>query len=201
MVPGNENSLDGDMAKLSADLRGGLSRLSSEQLRTIILDFAKMKKENAEWLEMRLRGRGDFPAATAYYKKKIRTALFSERINLRAARQAVLDFRRLKPETALLLDMMISYVEIGIEVENEYGDLYEAFYSSMESMYISALRLLKNNPSILPELKPRIEKIISKSAEGWGHKDTLTDYYEMLLDGTLDEKEGIDMESEKMTDG
>ena len=189
MVPGNEDSSDGDMTKLSADLKNGLFSLSAEQLCAIILDFAKMKKENAEWLEMRLKGRGDFPAAMAHYKKKIRGALFSEKINLRAARQAVLDFRRLKPELLPLLDMMISYVEIGIEVENEYGDLYEVFYSSIESMYISALRLLKVNPALLPEFKPRIEKIISESAEGWGHRDTLKDYYEMLLDGTLDAKE------------
>ena len=37
-------------------------------------------------------------------------------------------------------------------------------------------------------------KIIGKSAEGWGHKDTLTDYYEMLLDGTLGKDDGIDIE-------
>ena len=179
---------------MNSELKEQISQLDAGQIRAIILDFANLKKENAEWLEMRFKGRGDFPATTAYYKKKIWEALFSERINLRAARQAVLDFRRLKPELPLMLDMMVSYVEIGIEVENEYGDLYEAFYSSMESMYISSLGLLKDNPSLLPQFKPRIEKIIGKSAEGWGHKDTLTDYYEMLLDGTLGKDDGIDIE-------
>ncbi len=187
------------MAKLSADLKDGLSRLSARELCGIILDFAKMKKENAEWLEMRLKGTGDFAATAAYYKKKIREALFAERINLRAARQAVLDFRRLKPGLPLLLDMMVSYVEIGIEVENEYGDLYEAFYSSMESMYISALKLVKGSPALIPEFKPRIEKIISRSAEGWGHRDTLTDYYEILIEnkGRLYEGETDGEEEEK----
>ncbi len=182
---------------MTSDLKDRVSHLSWEQLCFIVLDFAKMKKENAEWLDMKLKGRGDFQATIAYYKKKIREALFSERINLRGARQAFLDFKKLKPELPLLLDMMVSYVEIGIEVENEYGDLYEAFYSSMESMYISALKLLKTNPPFILQFKPRIEKIISRSAEGWGHRDTLQDYYEMLLDGTLDEEESDEGEGEK----
>lgn len=162
------------------ELEQTLAGLDEKQLCAIILELAGRNKENAEWLEMRLRGEDALPAAMAHYKRKIRGALFSERTSLRAARRAFLDFKRLKPGLPLLLDMMVSYVEIGVEVENKYGDLYEAFYSSMESVFKETVTLLNKNPALIAQFRPRLEKIVNSSAEGWGHRDTLSDWFEEL---------------------
>ena len=72
---------------------------------------------------------------------------------------------------------MVFYVENGVKVDNENGDMYEAFYSSMETMFDQIIKMLNENKELIPKFKGRLDSIIDRSCEGWGHKDTLMDIY------------------------
>jgi hypothetical protein len=77
---------------------------------------------------------------------------------------------------------MIFYVETGTRLGEKYGDLYEAFYTSMENMFYEIIVLL-NEPSntlLKGQFKPRLNWIVEHAAEGWGHKDMLEEYIEEL---------------------
>ena len=72
---------------------------------------------------------------------------------------------------------MLFYVENGVNYTNEYGDIDDAFYSSMESMYESALKYI-NQSDLEEEFRGRCEDIISAtSGIGWGFHDTLGDIF------------------------
>ncbi len=120
--------------------------------------------------------------AIAYYKKKIKNILWNEKINLREARKAISDFKKISKKSEHLLELMAFYVEMGVKVGEKHGDMYEAFYASMESMFEQIIKILNDNKKLIPRFKTRLNSIIEKSCDGWGHKDTLLEIYDQLRD-------------------
>lgn len=170
-------------------LKQKLRKMSATELTALILDLAAIGKENAEWLQAKLKGEGNIADTLAYFKKKILAALRPEpAIRLRDAKKAIADFRKISNKPEHIIELMTFYVETGIEVENEFGDLYEAFYASMESVFENTVKMLNACPNLIPAFKNRLSRIVETSAKGWGHKDSLTDIFEMLnADGEIDE--------------
>src|SRR3989338_1230210 len=155
-----------------------LKKLGKEELYSLLLELSSLRKENADFLKLKLQSGAD--EAVTYYKQKIKEALWQEKTNLREARKALVDFKKISQNSEHLLELMVFYVENGEKINNEYGDMYEAFYSSMESMFDQIIQTLNNNLDLIPKFKGRLDSIIDKSCEGWGHKDTLLDIYEKL---------------------
>jgi hypothetical protein len=58
------------------------------------------------------------------------------------------------------LDLMIYYVELGVDFTKTYGDIYESFYSSMASMYGNVLKKINGNDGLLRLYKSRLENIV-----------------------------------------
>ena len=56
-------------------------------------------------------------------------------------------FKKISKKPEHLLELMVFYVEQGMEIGEEYGDMYEAFYSSMELMFEHVIKMLNDNPS------------------------------------------------------
>ena len=152
--------------------------LGKEELYALLLEVASLTKENADFLRLKLTE--DKDEAIVYYKKKIKDSLWPKRINLREARKAISDFKRISKNSEPLLELMVFYVEQGMEIGEEYGDIYEAFYLSMESMFQHVIKMLNEYPDLIPKFKGRLDAVIDRSCEGWGHKDTLEDMYERL---------------------
>src|SRR5205085_4447849 len=75
------------------------------------------------------------------YKSVIHDEFFPEkgdgRARLSIARKAVNDFKKVSTSKSARADLMLYYVEIGVEYTVTYGDINEAFYDSMERMYAS----------------------------------------------------------------
>lgn len=158
-----------------------IKKLGKEELYSLLLELANLTKENTDFLELKLQNKPE--EALNYYKNKITNLLHQNRINLREARKATSDFKKISRSPEHFLELMIFYVETGVEIGEEYGDMYEAFYSSMESMFEQIIKMLNENPDMIPKFKERLDLIIDRSCEGWGHKDSLTDIYEGLQGG------------------
>jgi hypothetical protein len=63
---------------------------------------------------------------------------------------------------------MLFYVEQGVAFTNAYGDIDAPFYSSMESMYERALKLIKKE-SLQDQLLDRCQNIVNEThGIGWG---------------------------------
>lgn len=78
---------------------------------------------------------------------------------------------------------MIYYCECGVNFTLEFGDIDEPFYSSIESMYATALKLLQKHLEYKDDFLERVEAIIRRTeGMGWGFHETLHEtfysYYE-----------------------
>ena len=155
-----------------------LKKLGKEELYALLLELSSLRKENADFLKLKLQSGAD--EAITYYKQKIKEALWQEKTNLREARKAIADFKKISKNQEHLLELMIFYLENGEKIDHEYGDMYEAFYSSMETMFEQIIKMLNNNSDLIPKFKGRLDSIIDNSCDGWGHKDALLEIYEEL---------------------
>lgn len=170
--------------KPSAALEKKLDFLSRHELTSLISSMASSRKENAQWLEMKLKGSAGSQEALAYYKKRVRDAFrASEKPDLRSARQALTDFSKASRDECAKLELMVFYVETGTKLEKEYGDMYEACYLSIESVFKDIVRRLNSTPpnrQLANEFRPRLKWVVIHCTEGYGQKEALEYWYEQL---------------------
>jgi hypothetical protein len=128
------------------------------------------------------------------YKSVIKHEFFPERgfgrARLSVARKAVSDYQKVSASKFGVADMMLYYVEMGVQFTNTYGDIDEAFYNSMESMYERAVKYVVRY-GLQGRFGERCRRIVTDtSGMGWGFHDGLSDIYkEHFKEGTLSEIE------------
>jgi hypothetical protein len=120
------------------------------------------------------------------YKTIIRKEFFPTRgfgsARLSIARKAITDYKKVSQNLLGLVDLMLYYVEMGVRFTNEYGDINEAFYTSMENVYDGALKLITVN-DLQEHFQTRCLKMVTETRNiGWGFHDTLNDMYHTTFD-------------------
>jgi hypothetical protein len=105
------------------------------------------------------------------YKDVITHEFFPKRgfgkARLSVARKAVTDFKKVSKNPHQIIEIMLYYVEVGCRFTDEYGDIDEPFYNSMESMYESALKFIAKNKE-QQQYSERCHQIAKNAIEGWG---------------------------------
>jgi hypothetical protein len=92
---------------------------------------------------------------------------------LSIAKKAVADFKKISHSKTELINLMLHYVDMGVRFTNEYGDIDEGFYNSMEGMYDKALKLIIEE-KMEQEFQPRCHMIVTNTnGMGWGFHDAL----------------------------
>jgi len=67
-----------------------------------------------------------------------------------------------------LADLSLHFVENGVELTIQYGDIDENFYTSIGNTYSNALDLMDKN-GLLDKFKKRAYKIVNDTDDiGWG---------------------------------
>ena len=120
-------------------------------------------------------------------KKRVRNEFFPDRglgrCSLSNAKGAIRAFGCLCKDPALFLDLQLYYVECGIEFTNEYGDIDEPFYNSMERMYREVIDTLISlgDEALTARFRDRLRAAVDETdCIGWGFHDGLRDAYMML---------------------
>lgn len=113
------------------------------------------------------------------YKSLVENEFFPKRgigqARLAIARKAVMDYKKVCRDQAAVIDVMLFYVEQGVKYTMAYGDINEAFYSSMESMYERAITAI-GKAGLKDTFDKRCHKILDDTRNmGWGFHDTLND--------------------------
>ena len=111
----------------------------------LITDVAKLFKRFPsvkEYYQIKLYSQAE-REVLAKYKKTIKDEFFPARgfgkARLSIAKKAISDYRKMCDNEVDTIDIMLFYVEQGVKFTLAYGDINEAFYSSMEGMYEKAL--------------------------------------------------------------
>jgi hypothetical protein len=162
-------------------LKGYLKQVSREQLADDIAELFTKFESVRDYYQTKL-----FPEDNTHviekYKAIIKNEFFPERgfgeARLSVARKAISDYRKICRTKAVLADLMLFYVEQGVQFTTAYGDIDEPFYNSMESMFEKAVKFIVEN-EMQEAFENRCRQIVSDTSDmGWGFHDELSAIYE-----------------------
>jgi hypothetical protein len=162
------------------ELKKHLKESSKEQLIKDIVDLYK-KNEFVKDYYSSMFGNDNSPLVLAKYKGVIENEFFPEngfgKARLSVAKKAITEFKKVCDDRTLIADLMVFYVENGVNYTECYGDINEQFYLSMESMYERALKFITDN-DLTEVFNDRCLKIVRDTEDmGWGFHDQLGEIY------------------------
>ena len=136
---------------------------------------------------------GDDQGVLEIYKQIIEYEFFPKSIHaeppcrISVAKKAIADYKKLSCSDANLADIMLFYVECGVEFANQYGDIDERLYNSMASVYGNACEFIHKN-NLENMFQPRVLAIVNDASDlGWGFHDYLRDSYDQFFSDFDDE--------------
>ncbi|MFA6403176.1 MAG: DUF6155 family protein [Salinivirgaceae bacterium] len=160
------------------ELKKELESINKKKLIDLISDLYDINKSVKEYLDYYLKP--NEKETLIIFKTKVREAFYPKRgfgFKIAIGKKAISDFRKLKPSEESLIDLLICYVESGVEFTNDFGDINEGFYSSLESVYHEAMKLI-DKYGLHDNYKIRANEILKETENiGWGFHDTLSDFY------------------------
>jgi hypothetical protein len=68
----------------------------------------------------------------------------NQQVSLKDAKKAISDYKKSTNDHIGLIDLMICYVEYGTDFLCEFGDMYEQYYCSLESVFGNTLKLMQD---------------------------------------------------------
>ncbi len=100
----------------------------------------------------------------------------SQQISLKDAKKAISDYKKATSDTIGLIDLMVCYVEYGTDFLCEFGDMYEQYYCSLESVFDNALKLMKKfEREEIADFECRLRDVVRKAdSMGWGYYDAIS---------------------------
>ena len=165
------------IAELKKKLKSKTQKELIEDIATLYKSFDVVK----EYYQVRFSGDGE--SVLQKYMAIIEHEFFPESdrkdppARLSVAGKAITDYKKLTGSEVNIADIMVFYVETGVRFTNEYGDINEAFYISMESMYEKALDFIVNS-GLDDIFNERLLAIVNDTdGIGWGFHDQLADLY------------------------
>jgi hypothetical protein len=160
------------------EIKASLNKLEKEELIKHISELCIKYKPVKEYFDFYVNP--NEKKILEQYKEKVAEGFFPKRghqLKLSTSRKAINDFKKLGTSVESIADLLLHYVENGVEFTNEYGDIDENFYTSIENTYSNALNLISKN-GLLAKFKKRAYKIVTDTEGiGWGFHDTLGDIY------------------------
>lgn len=154
------------------DIKNELKKLDKDKLVDLVADLYKKNKLVKEYFDFYVNP--NEKELFNKYRDKIFEAFYPKRgfgYKLKDGKQAISDFKKLGTSADYLSDLMVFYVETGVKFTNDYGDINESFYYSLESTFFQALKLMEKE-NLLDKFKERVEKIVDDTKDiGWGFHD------------------------------
>lgn len=166
------------------EVKNILKQQSTEELIELIIDSYKTIPQLKEYVSIKYSNEDTIEQIFKVYKDKVHDVFFPKsmktQFKIGEAKKAVNDFKKLCLDEKLVIDLMLYYVEMGVEFTNAYGDINESFYNNVESMYESIVKSINKhkNSEIFVSLRDRLKNVVDNTSEmGWGFHDVLEQYY------------------------
>ena len=173
------------------DIKPVLSGFSSTQLLGLLQDLYRFSEHNASFMHARFLSEHTQTDHLAVYKKRIQQAVnpnqpWNQGIHLAEGRKAISDFKKANGNIRNTLILMVYYVKCGNDFTLEFGDIDEAFYNSLGSMFYKIIQILiaQNDKDLVAEWLPMLEAEFHRidGTVGWNYPDELSDYLAELRD-------------------
>lgn len=180
------------------ELKKHLQCKSEKELINDIVEIYKICSKATEYFNLRANPEYEIELLE-HYKITVRDQFFPSRgdsvLDYSVLRKAVLDFEKVAQNPANVAELMMSYVENGVEFTNAFGSIDETFYNNIANMFGRVVKLITNN-NLEQDFKERCEKAMENSQEiGWGFGIFMEDcYYSNFIE---DEDDADDADDEE----
>lgn len=166
------------------EVKNTLNTQSREVLIKLLLDSYKTIPQVKEYISVKYTDKDTIEWIFEDYKDKIYNVFFPKNMGaqfkISEAKKAINDFKNICSDEKFIIELMIYYVEMGVEFTNVYGDINESFYNSIESMYQSVVKAINKhkNSEIFNVFRDRLKAIVDGASEiGWGFHEELGSIY------------------------
>jgi hypothetical protein len=170
-----------------SQIKAALTSLEKPELIALVKDLFDHSIESRAFLSARFLAEGIPDAILDKYRKRIVEQFFPKRgfgkLDLRAARRSISDYRKATFDLAGTVDLMLTYVESGTDFTNQFGDINESFYNSLESVLDEMVGLLKTpeGAALYSRFQDRVSRLArAASGIGWGYGDHVAEQIELL---------------------
>lgn len=173
------------------DIKPVLSSFSSCQLLGLVQDLYRLNAENASFMHARFLSDDTKNDHLAPYQARIQRAIcpkqpWKQDVKLAEGRKAISEFKKANGNIPDLLTLMIYYVKCGNDFTLEFGDIDEAYYDSLCSMFAKVVQILlaQNDRQLIADFLPVLETEFRRVDDkiGWGYPDELSDHLADLRD-------------------
>jgi len=171
--------------------RQHLATWNKAALLALVKDLYEATAVNRDFIQARCQADEHGGEALEKYRRKIVEQFFPARgfgkLKLGEARKAIRDYRKATGNLAGTVELLMTYVENGARFTNEYGDIDERFYSSVESTLDELATLLQGEArELYPQFRDRLAAVEQMTdGIGWGFHDFISDVV-----GRLEEAKG-----------
>lgn len=164
------------------ELKKQLKTYDQKELIQLIADLYKINKDVQAYLSVQFMGKEAADELFAQSAKKINDEFFPDRgfpkMRLAQAKKAITDYKKLTGDESGTAELILYYIETGLEFTNAYGDIDEPFYNSLVSMYSKVINLCYKNDEYYEQFAPRLEQAISDAGGfGWGVQYDFSELY------------------------
>jgi len=160
------------------EIKKELKKLDKEGLINLISDLYKKDKATKEFLDFYVKP--NERELFNKYRDIVFEAFYPTRgyeLKLNKGKKAISDFKKFAPSSELVAELMLFYVETGVNFTNDFGDIDEGFYSSLVSTFIAAMKLMEKE-NILQKFSEQASKIIDETnGIGWSFHDSMCEVY------------------------
>lgn len=161
---------------------------SKDELTELLVECYKNNPLVKEYITAKFGSKDNLNNIFEEYKKKIYDVFFPKNmrfdLKISNAKKAVSDFKKLCNDKKLIIELMLYYVEMGVEFTNTFGDIDEAFYYSVASMFDSVVSAINDQADsrIYDDLKDRLRAVVDDTdGIGWGFNEQMCDIYYQLV--------------------
>ena len=112
----------------NSQLKKLLQDLDRDEYIYLITEIVQACPQAREFLTMKFADNENINEVLEKYKQKVADEFFPKRgyggLNLREAKKAISDFKKICSDKSMIIDLMLFYVENCVAFTNRYGDIY-----------------------------------------------------------------------------
>ncbi len=167
------------------ELKNQLNTMEKNELIALIVKLYKNDKMCRNILDAEFGGEEVQAVLLANAKKQLYDIFFSkESLSLRNAKAVLSGFKKMAKNKEDYFDLELYYVELGTAYTNEYGDINEAFYSSLISVFADFCENVKQSggSDFLHSVRMRLDRLNEEAQDiGWGYGYEIGELYSELI--------------------
>jgi hypothetical protein len=176
-----------------SDLKKQLKAYDQKELIELVLEMFKANKDVQNYLSSKFLGDEVNEELFQKARKKIENEFFPDRgfgkLRLTEAKKEITAFKKATSDEKRTVDLMLFYVEQGVEFTNSFGDINEGFYVSMVRMFDQVAMECIRNEELYQAFSSRLGNVVSRAqGTGWGFEEALVEIY-YSIDWVHDEEE------------